>query len=243
MAPIVLAGSAGATAISAGASLLGGILGRNSAKKQARAARQMANYNAKIVEMNAKADAQAIETQRKRFTKKQREGFAQARMSVASRGGRIEGTSLDALTEYAKEIQLDQMELKRQEELTRIRGENLAKQTRYQGEVQAYNYKQAGQQAMMQGIIGAVGTIADYQSWKPDTQGFKNPDMAQGAANDYYGGSYVKNNSNLVKRQLNNPLYKPGQNALYDSFTSGKSFKLPFDIYVDDPFNPINPGF
>ena len=87
--------------ISAGASLLGGILGRNSARKQARAARQMANYNAKIVEMNAKADAQAIETQRKRFTKKQREGFAQARMSVASRGGRIEGTSLDALTEYA----------------------------------------------------------------------------------------------------------------------------------------------
>lgn len=158
-----------AVGISAGASLLGGVLGRNSARKQATAARQMANYNAKIVEMNAKADAQTIETSRKRFTKTQREGFAQARMSVASRGGRIEGTSLDALTEYAKEIQLDQMELKRQEELTRIRGENTARQVRYQGEVEAYNYRQAGQQAMMEGIIGAVGTIADYQSWNPAT--------------------------------------------------------------------------
>ena len=191
--------------LSAGASLLGGILGRNSAKKQASAARQMANYNAKIVEMNAKADAQAIATTRKRFTKTQREGFAQARMSVASRGGRIEGTSLDALTEYAKEIQLDQMELKRQEELTRIRGKNTARQVRYQGEVEAYNYRQAGQQAMMQGIIGAATTIADYQMWKPaptptpkpfninyDALGLIDP-MAK----------YNFNPSNLVKKQLN----------------------------------------
>lgn len=217
VAPIVLTGSAGATAISAGASLLGGILGRNSAKKQARAARQMANYNAKIVEMNAKADAQSIETQRKRFTKTQREGFAQARMSVASRGGRIDGTSLDALTEYAKEIQLDQMELKRQEELTRIRGENTARQIRYQGEVQAYSYKQAGQQAMMQGVLGAVGTIADYQTWKPDTpakKGFKNPSMAQKAANTYYSDyafspevanlpNVIRDPSKLATNQLN----------------------------------------
>ena len=201
--------------ISAGASLLGGILGRNSARKQARAARQMADYNAKIVEMNAKADAQAIETSRKRFTKKQREGFAQARMSVASRGGRIEGTSLDALTEYAKEIQLDQMELKRQEELTRIRGENVAKQTRYQGEVQAYNYRQAGQQAMMQGILGAVGTIADYQTWKSapaKTKGFKNPDIAQEVANTFQ----INQPKNLVKKQLNQPLFSPGSVPFYD---------------------------
>lgn len=192
--------------LSAGASLLGGILGRNSAKKQATAARQMANYNAKIVEMNAKADAQAIATQRKRFTKTQREGFAQARMSVASRGGRIEGTSLDALTEYAKEIQLDQMELKRQEELTRIRGENTARQVRYQGEVEAYNYRQAGQQAMMQGIIGAATTIADYQMWKPATAPTPAPKPFE--VNYELAGlidpmaKYNFNPSNLVKKQL-----------------------------------------
>ena len=133
-------------------------------------------------------------------------------MSVASRGGRIEGTSLDALTEYAKEIQLDQMELKRQEELTRIRGENTARQVRYQGEVEAYNYRQAGQQAMMQGIIGAIGTIADYQSWNPATPKASTPKFAQ--PNNL--PNVIRDPSKLATKQLNQPLFSPGKVPFYD---------------------------
>jgi len=151
---------AAAYGLQAGASILGGILGRNSARKQARAARQMANYNAQIIRANAQAEADALEFTTRRLGKQQRELKAQQRMSVASRGGTSGGTDLLSILDQAQEMQLDLLELTRQRDLATIAGENAARQTVYSGQVQSYNLRQQGEAAFAKGILGAAGTLA-----------------------------------------------------------------------------------
>lgn len=151
---------AAAYGISAGASILGGIFGRRSARKQAKAARQMAAYNAKIIRANAQAEADAIEFATRRLGKQQRELKAQQRMSVASRGGTLGGTDLLSILDQAQEMQLDLLELTRQRDLATIAGENAARQTVYSGQVQSYNLRQQGEAAFAKGILGAAGTLA-----------------------------------------------------------------------------------
>ncbi len=149
-----------AIAIQAGASILGGIFGSKAASKQARAARAMARYNASVIRMNAQAEADAIEAQSKRLTKQQREVFAQQRMSVASRGGLETGGDLLSLIESAKNMQLDLLEVQRQRDIARISGENQANKAIYEGQVSANIARSQGRAAMMQGILGAAGTVA-----------------------------------------------------------------------------------
>lgn len=146
--------------IQAGSSILGGIMGRSAAKEKARAARRMADYNAKIQKMNAEAEAEAIEAQGAKLTKIQRESFAKGRMSIASRGGLEVGGDLSSLIDMVEGFQLDQLELKRTADLARIAGENQANMTRYSGELQAQQAETAGRMALTQGILGAANTIA-----------------------------------------------------------------------------------
>jgi hypothetical protein len=156
-----------AAAVSAGASIVGGILGRRSARKQARMQRQIADYNARIIETNAKAEAANLETQRKRFTKTQREGLAQARMSVASRGGQYKGSDMSALLEYGKNQQLDQLELVRKKDSVLTQGRSEAAGTRYSGAVQARSTRMEGDLAFAKGLLGAATTMAQVKDWSP----------------------------------------------------------------------------
>ena len=146
--------------MSAGSSLLGGIFGKRAAKKQAAQARAMAKYNASIIKQNAQNEMANIEAQGRRLTKSQREMKAQQAMSVASRGGDVAGgTDLLTLLEQAKTMQLDALELQRASDIAMISGDNRAAQTIYQGEVQAQQALAKGDQAMTNGILGAVGSI------------------------------------------------------------------------------------
>ena len=129
-------------------------------KEKARAARMMADYNAKIQRMNAEAEAQAIEAQGFKLTKQQRESFARGRMSIYSRGGLEAGGDLGSLIDMAEMMQLDQLELKRSADLARIAGENQANMTKYSGQLQAQQAETAGRIAMIKGFTGALNTIA-----------------------------------------------------------------------------------
>lgn len=156
-----------AAAVSAGSSIIGGILGRRSARKQARMQRQIADYNARIIETNAKAEAANLETERKRFTKTQREGLAKARMSVASRGGQYKGSDMSALLEYGKNQQLDQLELVRKRDSVLAQGRSEAAGTRYSGAVQARSTRMEGDLAFAKGLLGAATTMAQVKDWSP----------------------------------------------------------------------------
>jgi hypothetical protein len=148
------------TAIQFGTSIVGGIFGRRSAKKQARRARQIAEYNAKVAIMQSEAEQDAIEFTSKRLMKQQREFKSTQRMSIEARGGLVFGTDLLSLIESAKEMQLDLLELERQQDIARISGETQAQMARMGAAAQAAAYKAQGRQAMIGGVLGAASALA-----------------------------------------------------------------------------------
>jgi len=138
--------------VAAGASLLGGSSAKKAAKAQAKQAKAIGEYNAKVALIQAKAEADAIDSQSRRLVKQQREFAAQQRMGIAGRGGLERGTDLLSLINSAKTMQLDLLELKRQQDIAKISGETQAQQIRMGAEAQAQQLKAQGDQALLSGI-------------------------------------------------------------------------------------------
>ena len=130
----------------------------------------MADYSADIAENEAIAKQQAIEAESRRLSRGQREMKAQQRVSITGRGGLAEGTDLLALAESARDMQLDQLELQRQQGIAGTHGASSAAMYRYQGEQAASPYKwlTAGARGAVGGAsAGAAGAKA-YQNWKAE---------------------------------------------------------------------------
>ena len=149
--------------IQGAASVIGGLFGRSAAKKQAKAARAMAQYNANVIRANAKSEADAIEFSARRLAKEQRELQAMSRMSVASRGGTLEGTDLLSYLNQVEEMQLDQLELQRQADIATIIGEQKAQGAIYQGQQQAAIAKAEGRAALAKGLLGAASAYTGFK--------------------------------------------------------------------------------
>jgi len=147
-----VAGTKALTAIQVGSSLIGGIFGKSAAKKQARKARQIGEYNAKVAMIQAEAEQASIDFQSRQLVKQQREIKAQQRMSIAGRGGLEAGTDLLSLIESAKNMQLDLLELERQQDIAQIGGETQAQQIRMGAKAQSDALKAEGTQALIRGI-------------------------------------------------------------------------------------------
>jgi hypothetical protein len=73
-------------------------------------------------------------------------------MSIAGRGGLETGTDLLSLIESAKNMQLDLLELERQQDISRIGGETQAQQIRMGAKAQSDALKAEGTQALIKGI-------------------------------------------------------------------------------------------
>ncbi len=153
----------------AGASLAQGIMGNRAANKQAKRARQIGEYNAKVAEIQAEAEQASIDFQSRQLVKQQREVKAQQRMSIAGRGGLEAGTDLLSLIESAKNMQLDLLEMQRQQDISRIAGETQAQQIRMGSQAQSRALKAQGQQALLSGVLDAAGELAPTfgQTTKP----------------------------------------------------------------------------
>lgn len=138
--------------------------------QQAQAQEAMADYNAKIAEQEAVARQQAIEVEARQLTKAQREMKARQRMSVAARGGLAEGTDLLSLAEQAREMQMDQLELRRQQDIAGIRGASEAAMQRYKGKQAKYAGKWTVGTTLLEGAtkaaqMGAGATKEQLFSW------------------------------------------------------------------------------
>lgn len=187
-----------AVGIQAGASIVGGLLGRRAKRKEAKMQREIADYNAQIIETNAKAEAANLETQRKRLTKSQREDAAQARMSISSRGGQYKGTDMAGLLEFAKTQQLDQLEMVRKRDSALIAGRTKAAGTRYTGKVQAAATKAEGDALFTKGLLGAASSYVGYKAWSPSgvssSSGAKVLEKAPLGSLDSIQGQYIMGN-------------------------------------------------
>ena len=144
--------------IAAGASLLGGMSAKKASKAQAKQAKAIGEYNAKVALIQAEAEQQAIDSQSRRLVKQQREFAAQQRMSIAGRGGLERGTDLQSLINSSITMQMDLIELKRQQDIARISGETQAQQIKMGAEAQAQQLKAQGNQA----LIGGIGKAASF---------------------------------------------------------------------------------
>tara|TARA_A100000171_G_scaffold11610_1_gene9503 strand:+ start:306 stop:914 length:609 start_codon:yes stop_codon:yes gene_type:complete len=193
--------------ISGVASLAGGIMGASSARKQAKRARQIGEYNAKVAMIQAEAEQASIDFQSKRLVKQQREIKAQQRMSIASRGGLEAGTDLLSLIESAKNMQLDLLELERQQDIAQISGETQAQQARMGAEAQAQAYKAQGRQAMLGGVLGAAQAFAPMLS-KP-TSGSINMGSMASTQNLQMTSKYGSTIGNLMPNAYSSYAPKP----------------------------------
>jgi len=155
------------TAVKVGSSLLGGIFGSSAANKQARRAKQIGEYNAKVAMIQSEAEQDAIEFTSKRLVKQQREIKAQQRMSIASRNGLERAGDLLSLIESAKNMQLGLLEVERKQDIAQIGGETQAQQIRMGAEAQASAYKAQSRQAMIGGVLGAASALSKMPTKTP----------------------------------------------------------------------------
>lgn len=116
----------------------------------------MANHNAKVAEYEAVARQQAIEAEQTKLTKSQRRLKGRQRMSVASRGGLMGGTDLMSLANQAREMQMDQLELQRQQDLSMIRGASESAMSKYQGRVAS----RASKWTVASSLVGTSANLA-----------------------------------------------------------------------------------
>jgi hypothetical protein len=144
------------------ANLAQGIFGKRAANKQAKKAKEIAMYNANVALAKSKAEEEAIKFNSKQLIKKQREFKAQQRMSIGGRGGLETGTDLLSLIESARNMQLDLLELERQQDIARVSGETQFQQYMMGGEAQAKSYKAQGRQAMISGVAGSLESMIKY---------------------------------------------------------------------------------
>ncbi len=148
------------------ASVAQGIFGKRAANKQAKRAKEIALYNANVAVAQSEAEAQAIEYTSRQLIKQQREMKAQQRMSIASRGGLETGTDLLTLIDSAKNMQLDLLELERQQDIARVSGQTQFDQYIMGGQAQANLYKAQGKQAMVSGVLGGMQAYGEFKDIK-----------------------------------------------------------------------------
>lgn len=114
-----------------------------------RAQRQASNYNARLMDLRAKATEQAMESDTRRMTDRARRMQATQRAAYAKSGAQItSGTPLLVMAEQAAEMDRDLLEYRRGKMIE-------AQQLRSGAEMKRWE----GSQAQRAGTIGAFGTL------------------------------------------------------------------------------------
>ena len=102
-----------------------------------KARQAVSNRNADIIRQEGESSAAAIGASAERLARDQRGLKAKQRMSVASRGGLMGGTDLLTLADEAEKMQLDQLELIRQRDITKEKARYSAYLTKFQARQEA----------------------------------------------------------------------------------------------------------
>lgn len=172
--------------ISAGISLASGFMGSSSAKKaakrKAQQMRAMANYNARVKEMEAKSILNTLEAETKRDAKSI---YATKATQKVAQSKDLSKTPMSVMIEQAMEMDLDVQNQRRNRLLQEQNLKQQAKGIRYEGEVGAETALAEGRakarSSLLGGISGAIGGIG---------AGLEAMDTAK--AQDTYTGSWWK---------------------------------------------------
>lgn len=140
---------------SAGLQLFQGFQSYQQGKAQAKAARQTADYNARIIENQAAVEKAKLQRQQRLFSGTQKVKAAGTGSTLGSFDDLFEDTEAQSLLDVAL---LDYDSKLRQQ------------QTRYGGAVEAANYKAEGRNALISGLAGAAQSGYDYKKASKSTR-------------------------------------------------------------------------
>jgi len=158
--------------VTGGMSLAAGIMGRRSAKKEARrkarALRAMAQYNAKVKEMEARSVRETMGAETTRAYKSKRRQMATQRAAFSKTGAVSSGTPMAVMLEQATEMEMDIQNQRRNRMLQEQNLRQQAKTTRYEGEMGAKaaiaEGRAAARSSLLGGITGAMVGISSALS-------------------------------------------------------------------------------
>ena len=152
------------TILSAGLSLASGIMGASSARRQgrakAKAARNMAKYNAEVRETEAESIYNIMQMEQERLYREKRSGQAQVESAILKSGATMTGTGLKVAIANSANKQRDIL-IARSNRLQQIQfKQQAAKGERYKGEVQAESAiaeaEAKAQASLLSGFSGAL---------------------------------------------------------------------------------------
>ena len=189
--------------VSAGLSLAQGFLGARSARAAGRAkakqARAMAAYNASVKNMEARSIDSSMRAETTRAYRQKRRALGETKTTIAKTGAQMSGTTMDVMIESASNMQMDILNARRNRQLQIATKEQEGKAIKWQGEIQAQQArleaKQAAQASLLSGFSGAItsgfkayeaGEFGKIKSFFSPKSTFKNPQLAQEAADSYY---------------------------------------------------------
>ena len=153
--------------IAGGMKLAQGIMGSRSAKKaakrKAKMIRQMADYNARVKEMEARSVVKTMGAETTRAYKTKRRQMASQRAAYAKTGAVSSGTPMAVMLEQASEMEMDIQNQRRNRLLEEQNLRQQAKTGRYEGEMQAQTAiaegKAQARASLLGGISGAIGGL------------------------------------------------------------------------------------
>ncbi len=131
-----------------------GGLGLASGVMQGSMEKDSLKYQAKVAKADAKAESLAIGAQAEQLADDQREMRSMQRVTAAQSGGGLSsGQNIMILAEQARKMQMDQLELQRQQDLTLMKGRQTSSLLKQQG-------KNAMIGGVLKGISGGIGAFS-----------------------------------------------------------------------------------
>jgi len=145
-------------AFAAGAQVLGGVVGAKGANQAARAAQQVAEYNAKVAENEAILLQRAKTAEEASLRRQSDRLIATQRVATAKSGIQMSGSALQALADTYFNREKDAARIQYASSIEQTQKASEANLARIEGRAQAAAFRTQGQQSLLGGFTGAIST-------------------------------------------------------------------------------------
>jgi len=150
----------GLTALAVGGQVLGGIMGSKGNQAAARAAQQVAEYNAQVAENEAILLARQKREEEAALRRQSDRLISTQRVATAKSGIQMSGSPLQALADAYFNTEKDAARIQYASSIQQMQKESEATLSRLEGRAQAQAFRIQGQQSLLGGFTDAAATGA-----------------------------------------------------------------------------------
>ena len=150
----------GLTALAVGGQVLGGIMGSKGNQAAARAAEQVAEYNAQVVEREAELLQRQKREEEATLRRQSDRLISTQRVATAKSGVQMSGSPLQALADAYINTEKDAARIQYASSIQQMQKESEATLSRLEGQATAQALRIQGQQSLLGGFTDAAATGA-----------------------------------------------------------------------------------